>query len=189
MLKLYAYVDESGQETEGRLFLVTTIVVDGNEDEALRLDLEKIERSTEKYGKSWHQTRHDRRIAYVDRALANPSLVGAIFYKVHRGTKAYQDVTRDTIIRALDVRAPERKYKATIFVDGLRRSERHDVAVGLRQAGIPVKKVRGARDQSSSLVRLADAMAGFIRDAEECVTEFAERLRKAKAGGQIREVP
>ena len=121
----------------------------------------------------------------MDRVLALPRLQGAIFYGVYHGTQAYQAVTNETIRRALDLRAPERDYKVTIFIDGLHRSERRGVGVGLRQAGIPTRKVRSSRDQADALGRLADAMAGFIRDGTEGVEAFVGRLRIAREGKWI----
>lgn len=56
-------------------------------------------------------------------------------------------------------------YEATIFVDGLGKSERHRFAGGLRKLRISVRKVRGVNDQSDEFIRLADAIAGFVRDA------------------------
>ena len=43
----------------------------------------------------------------------------------------------------------------------------HDAAIGkaIRKQGVNIAKVIGARDENNSLVRLADAMSGFIRDA------------------------
>ena len=58
----------------------------------------------------------------------------------------------------------------------------------MRRIRVPIRKVRGGRDESNALLRLADAMAGFIRDAEEGVTEWRERLDRAKARGVIRQI-
>jgi hypothetical protein len=185
--KLYTYVDETGQDTEGEFFLVATVIV-GNERDGLLMDLENIERQSGKGGQSWRQTHHDRRIAYVDRVLADHRLHGTIFYGIHQGTRDYQAATIETIIRALNTRAPERRYKVTVIVDGLHRAEWRGVAVGLRHAGIPVKKVRASRDQTNALGRLADAMAGFIRDGVEGVEAFTERLGHAQERNWIRMV-
>lgn len=43
--KLYAYVDESGQDTQGELFVVA-VVVTGSERDALRQALRNIERDS-----------------------------------------------------------------------------------------------------------------------------------------------
>jgi len=62
------------------------------------------------------------------------------------------------------------KLVSSIFIDGLNERERERVAKGLRRLAarrILFDKVRGLRDESSALIRLADALAGFIRDWEE----------------------
>ena len=55
--------------------------------------------------------------------------------------------------------------QATVIVDGLSRPERPRFAAGLRKLRIRVHKVRGARDQSDEFIRLADAVAGGVRDS------------------------
>jgi hypothetical protein len=47
MQKLYCYVDETGQQPEGRFFLVS-VVVTGPERDALNTALERIEHATGK---------------------------------------------------------------------------------------------------------------------------------------------
>ena len=187
MEKLYAYVDETGQDTEGKFFLVAVIIV-GNERDGLLTDLENIERQSRKGIQSWRQTNLDRRVTYIDRVLADARLEGAIFYSIYLDTQDYQAVTNETIRRALDTQAPERRYKVTVIIDGLYRDAMRGVAVDLRHAGIPVKKVRSSRDQTNALGRLADAMAGFIRDGEEEIEVFEERLLNAKERNWIRVV-
>jgi hypothetical protein len=58
----------------------------------------------------------------------------------------------------------------------------------LRERQINVRKVKGARDESEPIVRLADAVAGFLRDFLEG-QEYAEPLyRKARQDGVIQEI-
>ena len=42
MQKVYCHVDESGQDTEGKLFIVSVVITDTNKDESQK-QLEKIE--------------------------------------------------------------------------------------------------------------------------------------------------
>lgn len=56
---------------------------------------------------------------------------------------------------------------ATVFVDGLVYAERRRFAAGLRKLNVVVHKVQGRRDESDEFIRLADAIAGFVRDALE----------------------
>src|SRR5438876_11522676 len=66
--KLYAYVDESGQDTEGRIFVVSIVVLD-NERDTVRQRLEEIEHRTGKGAVKWHKSKHEFRRAYIE-ALA-----------------------------------------------------------------------------------------------------------------------
>ncbi len=187
MKKLYAYADETGQDTLGGFFLVAVVVVGSERDELLHW-LVEVEKEAGKGFLPWHKSRHEARAAYVDRVLAEPRLRGSIFYSVYPGTRAYRDLTLLTIAKALGERVRRRDYKVTVVIDGLRRGEARQAAMGLRRIRVPVRKVRGAREESNALVRLADAMAGFIRDAEEGISDWRGRLERAKAQKTIRQV-
>lgn len=54
--KLYVYVDESGQDTEGALFVVG-IVVTSEQREQLRHELEAVEIASRKGKVKWHLQR------------------------------------------------------------------------------------------------------------------------------------
>jgi pimeloyl-ACP methyl ester carboxylesterase len=186
-IKLYAYADETGQESAGRIFLVAVVVV-GRERDALLPWLEDLEARTGKGRRPWRRSRPAARTAYVERILAEPRLAGSIFYSAYAGIRDYRDLTLVTIANAVAAHAAGRRFKVTVIIDGLRRDEVHAVSVGLRRLRIPVRKVRGARDESNALGRLADAMAGFVRDAEEGVPEWGETLARAMAQGIVRRV-
>ena len=54
------------------------------------------------------------------------------------------------------------------MIDGLsKRVEQQQIAKQLKQEGVAYKKVRGAKDENSTWIRLADAIAGFSRDVYE----------------------
>jgi len=59
----------------------------------------------------------------------------------------------------------EGSFSATVLVDGLSNQTevRHFTHI-LRSLRITIRKVRGMKDESNSLIRLADALAGFVRD-------------------------
>ena len=69
--RLYAYIDESGQETGGRLFIVCTVVVESSERETLLGQLEGLETRSRKGRVKWHSARFAYRQAYVTQ-LPNP---------------------------------------------------------------------------------------------------------------------
>jgi len=78
--------------------------------------------------------------------------------------------------------------QATVIVDGLSRPERPRFAAGLRKLRIHVHKVRGARDQSDELIRLADAIAGDVRDSLEGDAIMRPLFAQAERRGVVREV-
>lgn len=162
MQKLYCYVDESGQDTEGKLFLVS-VVIQEKEREELRKDLERIERESKKGIRKWFRTNKERRMSYIERVIKGGLFKHSIFYSKYEQTQAYTDLTILTTAKAI-LQKVKMNYSATILVDGLGRKERQRFAAGLRRLRIKVRKVRGIRDQSDAFIRLADAIAGFVRD-------------------------
>jgi hypothetical protein len=75
--KLYAYVDESGQDTLGELFLVS-VVVTGEARDGLRKKLRTIERVSGKQAKKWRKARITERAAYLQSVLQLGELTGCI---------------------------------------------------------------------------------------------------------------
>ena len=51
-----------------------------------------------------------------------------------------------------------------VYIDGLSKHMVNVVGVGLRRYGLMVGKVKGLKDEQSALIRLSDAVAGFVRD-------------------------
>jgi len=145
MQKLYCYVDETGQDTKGKLFLVSVIITEPQRD------------------------------------------ANNIFYSKYHNTRAYVDLTILTTAKSLLNKAQE-PYEATIFVDGLKRKERHRFAAGLRKLKVKVRKVRGIREQSDEFIRLADAIAGFIRDSLDGNQAIKLLYKRAEQNKIIREV-
>lgn len=170
MQKIYCYVDESGQDTKGAYFIVVVVILDQHSVNEVETMLGKIEQETGKMKRNrprkWTDTRLKEKVAYLKRILQIPQLEGAIFYVSFRDTKDYTALTTRSIAHAILARTTK-DYKAYIMIDGLNEKERGRVSKGLYQRGIRRRKLRGGRDESTSLLRLADSMAGFIRDYEE----------------------
>lgn len=165
MQKLYCYVDESGQDTEGRMFIVSIVIVEENR-ELLLEKLEAIEAQSRKGQRKWFHTNKERRERYIRLLLESKFLKDCISYSCFKDTKAYIDLTILTTAKAILNRA-HGPYQATVWVDGLGTTERHRFAAGLRKLKVVTRKVSGVREQSDAFIRLADAIAGFVRDAIE----------------------
>jgi len=184
--KLYAYVDESGQETQGSMFLVS-VVVAGETREALRHTLRAIERKSGKQDKKWTKARPAERAAYMQAVIQSREFTGRIYYARYQDTRSYVDLMILSTAQALHAQGAARP-SATIIVDGLERSERPRFAAGVRKLGIAVRKVRGARDEADELIRLADAVAGFVRDSLEGESAMQALFDQALRRGVIQEV-
>jgi hypothetical protein len=184
--KLYAYVDESGQETRGSVFLVS-VVVTGETRDDLRNKLKSIERVSGKQAKKWTKARLAERAAYMQAMIQSNDFIGHIYYARYQDTRAYVDLMILSTAKALHAEGSPRP-NATIIVDGLERSERPRFAAGVRKLGIAVRKVRGARDESDELIRLADAVAGFVCDSLEGSSVMQPLFDQALRRGVIKEI-
>ncbi len=161
--KIYCYVDESGQDTKGELFLVA-LVVTGEEWEQLMAEAERIEKKTGKSLKKWRRAVFTRKVEYIREIFTSPLFAQALHFANYENTSAYLDLTILATARAILLKAGEEDYKATVIVDGLRDREAIKFASSLRHLRIGIKKVRGMKDESNPLLRVADAVCGFLRD-------------------------
>ena len=184
--KLYCYVDETGQDTEGRLFLVSVVVTE-QEQEAFAGELERIEAESGKRHIKWHKSSVARKIAYIKAVLACPIFQRTIFFSHYTNSQAYVDLTVYTTAKAILQRA-QGDYKTTVIVDGLSGAEVRHFSSELRKLHIRIRKVRGAKDETEPGIRLADAFAGFIRDALEGESYAQELYQEARRSGFVREV-
>lgn len=183
---LYCYVDETGQDTKGVLF-VATVIIPQNNREKLREQLEKIEFQSGKGKRKWFHASRDKKEAYIKAVIANNLFKRTIFYGHYKDTKTYVDLTILTIAQAIFQRA-KKNYKAYVIVDGLKKSERQKFATGLRKLNVRIRKVKGEKDENDALIRLADAMAGFIRDYLEgdlVMTKLYEQAVKSNIIQQV----
>jgi hypothetical protein len=165
MQKFFCYVDETGQDTRGELFIVAVVIADQERDQ-LRQACEDIERDSRKGRRKWIKTKYGRRLAYIRQVLERPIFEGKLNFAVYRDVQDYPSVTVQTIARALGATG-ETDYRATILIDGLPRSLERMVGLQLRRLGIRAKKVRGLKDENDALIRLADAVCGLVRGATE----------------------
>jgi len=178
--KLYCYVDETGQDTKGRLFLVSVVITEKQREE-LHDFLLKIEKETGKNLLKWNKSSFNIRKNYLLEVFNSRFLRRSVFFSRYE-IKAYIDLTILTVAKAILQRA-KKDYKATIFVDGLNKKGIRQFSVGLRKLKIHVRKIRGTRDESEPLIRLADAIAGFLRDyieGQSYAKKFYRQISKKK---------
>lgn len=187
MQKLYCYVDESGQDTAGRFFIVSVVVTDHERDKMVEL-CEQIEVASGKRYRKWIKADHAKRIEYIQRIFREPDLSGKLNVAIYQNNKEYLPLTVLTIARTILLRGAS-DYKATILIDGLPRAHEKWIGNELRHLRIQVRKVRGTRtDDNDALIRLADAVCGLVRGAMEGNTEMKNLVEQAKSRGLLKEL-
>lgn len=122
---------------------------------------------------------------YLRHIFADSRLKDCLRYVVFRQTQDYDTATITAIVEAVNWNKPEGKFTTLVYVDGLTKTKRHEYGARLRHLGLAVRQVRGiAREEANALTRLADAIAGFVRDVidgrSEEVTSLFQKARREK---------
>jgi hypothetical protein len=154
--------------------------------------LEVAEIQSRKGKLKWHKNTTTRRDLYIQKSLRDTSLVD-IYYRQFSGAEiAYEIETIQTIGRAILAYAQHKEmadYKATVVIDGLPRSQQGPIGKQLRSLGIRTKTVRGERDEANPAIRLADAVAGLLRQAHDGDKHFAAVKKDLEQRGIIQKLP
>ena len=142
MSKIYYYVDESGQHTQGDFFSVAVVIVNATE---LRDEIERrlldIEIETGKGIAKWTHTSYEKKENYLRAITTIAKLNGALFYSIHFNTRDYVSATVDTIAQGVQQFTPDtEKYKLTVIVDGLGKKEKQQIAKQLRKKSVYTKR-------------------------------------------------
>src|SRR3990170_1426127 len=109
--KLYCYVDETGQDTKGNIFIVSVVVTKENRYEIEKL-LEKIETETGKKKTKWFKSKRDLQSAYIERIFNTAIFKNSIFYSLTKDSKTYKDTMLVTIATAVNAVKTKEKIKA-----------------------------------------------------------------------------
>lgn len=186
-MKPYLYVDETGQDTSGGLFIVGIVVVSLDRRDDLADRLTEIEQRTLKGQRKWMRSSKSPRLAYMRAVLRELAPMFQMFYGIHHNTRDYISATASTTADVLLLIAGS-EDRAMVLVDALSREGRREIGVLLRRRTARAD-VRGvSKDENSSLIRLADAIAGFVRDALEGGAEESHLWRWALREGRLRDV-
>ncbi|MCE7874464.1 hypothetical protein DYH09_29415 [bacterium CPR1] len=161
--RLWMFADETGQDTGGTLFLVALVGVsqEGRQDLTDRfLDLENASGRT---GRKWTRSDNRSREAFLEE-LPGLAELGRFFWRSWGPGKDYERRVAQTVADAAES-YPEPRAVLTPIIDGLDPKSRPTIAALLRSRGIRYRSIRvGTRDESEPLLRLADSLAGFLRD-------------------------
>lgn len=180
--KLYCYVDETGQDTHGRFFLVAVIIVDRALNEELQRQLLEIERLVRKRSARWARNNIRTKTAYLEQVLSL-SLEASVFYTIFENTTSYITHIGDAVVRATQEKVAGDYRFVAIEIDALQAGEAPQVRKVLKHSQIRYNKLRGIRDEASPFIHLADAFAGFIRDYHEnepYATDYFPRFERRR---------
>lgn len=166
MNKFYCYIDETGQDTQGNIFVVS-VVVPENRDRLLEY-LERLEIQSGKHRLKWGRAHPEKRLHYLKEIFNQRQYSLKIYYSLYHDTKEYKNCTILTIAKAIHAIKDFKKKEFTILVDGLSEKDRRYYGSQLHRLNIPLRKIREIRkDENDALIRLADAICGFVRDVIE----------------------
>ena len=181
--KLTGYVDGSGHHAASAWFVVALVLIKNEEREALQRRLQEIEGRSGK-SKKWRKTTKAKRRAYIQ-AIVQSFPPGKVFYLARPQERVgdHKAFWIDTVVRALVRHAPP-AYEITLFSDDINKEEQENIRTELRRQGIAVRKVRRLSDQKDEFIRLADAVAGFVRSALEGL-EFVPLFQQARQRGVL----
>lgn len=168
MVKLYCFVDETGQDTKGAFFLVSIVLKERKNLEILKEKLLVIESSDKKSFSNWKKLSFEKKATLLKKLANIKELYGSIYYSVYQASTTYIPLTALTIAKAvLNKQTGGQDYIVTIVIDGLNDKERETVSHELKKLKIHYRKIRGMKDEQNIFLRLAHFFASFLRDYKE----------------------
>lgn len=191
LVKLYCYVDESGQHTathptKEHIFVVASAVFqDDRREIAEELCLE-FENASGKRRRKWNSCGRESRMTYVKLVIEHEHFRNALSISTFRMATSidYDMRTILSITKAIVAHRPDHdEYTSDIFIDGISRTKQTEYANELRKLGVRVRRIHQARDESHALIRLADAFAGLVREAEQGQEEALVCRNRAQRKG------
>ena len=165
--KIYCYVDETGQDTNGKLFVVSVIVSEKDRDLFLH-EIETLEKASGKGRLKWGRTKKELKLLYLSQIFLKFKDLSALRYSVFNNTKDFDLATIVAITKAIKFKNKHKNYKSLVYIDALTKSKRPAYARELRKLGVFTQKIKEVRkDENNPAIRLADSIAGWVRDVFE----------------------
>lgn len=163
--KYYLYVDETGQ-TLGK-FVIAVVLFDAADAQSVADLLLAAEDTSRKLARKWVRTPVPSKQGYLTEIISLCRKTSVqFFYAAFDDGDDYAVKLTATLVAAIQAFSAEADAKFTIVVDGLNAAERERVSRFLRRHTLPYRReVRGGRDDNNPYLRLADAIAGFVRHA------------------------
>lgn len=178
--KIYCYADETGQDTLGNFFLVAVVLQENTNLEKLESIILKLEDLTGKNKAKWKNISERIRKQYLKAVFNLPYITNSIFYSCYSGDKQFSKLTAYSLTKAILARYKKEEIIVTVVIDGLNEKERVIVQTELKKLNIHYSKIKGLKDEQSVFLRLADAVAGFMRDYFQKEKYAIEMMKEIK---------
>ena len=182
--KIYCYVDETGQDSGSKFFIVVGVIVIEDlikvREALLNLEIKSKVRKVK-----WHKAQRLEREEFLFLS-SQAGLSIKVYYGEYSKDVSFISSIAEALYQAIkDLRIE--KYEAIICVDGIDGKKSEELTTVLRRSGVKLRHVRTARDESEVLIRLADRWAGCIRLAQKDA-ECLKLLSQAKKNGIIKQI-
>jgi len=161
--KLYAFLDESGQDYKSPVFIVVAVVTD-SELAIFRSKLLVIEKLAKTGRRKWHKSKPERRLGYLKQVLDAKIGQDEVFYGEYPKPLPFFFPMLEVLEKAILTKA-QSNYRSTIYIDGIDKKKAQELTNALRIKGLRVNFIKSVRDEAEPLIRLADMWAGCIRQA------------------------
>lgn len=184
--KIYCYVDETGQDAGSTIFIVVAVVV-WEYIEGLRSSLAELERRLKIGGKKWHKLRHNSRVEFMNVFLQERHSNVQIYFGRFKKPVPALLPTFEVIQKSLT--SFSQPIQAIVNIDGLDALSAKKMTNALRTKYLHLSLVKGSRDESEVLIRLADRWAGclrlaFLKHNSDC----KELVLRAQKSGLLKEI-
>ncbi len=178
--KLYCFVDETGQDAGSQLFIVAAVVA-WDDVPALRASLMELEKELTIGSKKWHKLRQQSRMQFMEAFLREKYPNLKIYFGRFKKPTLYYFPTLEVVEKALG--SFNQTVQAVVSIDGLDAISAKKMTNALRSKHLQLKLVKGWRDESEALIRLADRWAGCLRLAfidhnKDCETLVSRAEKK-----------
>ncbi len=179
-------MDETGQDAGSELFIVAAVVA-WDDVPALRASLMELEKELTIGSKKWHKLRQASRLAFMEAFLREKYPNLKIYFGKFKKPILYYFPALEVVEKALG-NFPK-PIEAVVSIDGLDAISAKKMTNALRSKHLRLKLVKGWRDESEVLIRLADRWAGCLRQAivdhnQDC----KDLVSKAEKKGFLKEI-
>src|SRR3989339_428750 len=89
--KLYCYIDETGQDTKGELFIVSVILID-QDKQKIEDQLIDCEKQSKKGKTKWQKAKFYQREAYINQIFTIKKLKDHLYYSEFKNSTAYYEL-------------------------------------------------------------------------------------------------